>query len=177
MFNYRIKLAKPTELLTISPQSPGGCWETSRPDEGKVNDMNLKTTMIECLDDEPGTIYADWEDGEFRCLIMRGPAAICGYIGVKELNPLYGKDYFDPDVDIDCHGGLTYSAMGNDTFKRPSGYWWFGWDYGHWGDKSFYDYTYHLISGTNSMEWSPEYVYSEFPDVISQFKKLSRNPE
>lgn len=127
--------------------------------------MNLKRTMRECLDDKPGKIYADWMDGEFRCIILRGPVSICGYIGVNKDNPLFQKGY--DDLTIRCHGGLTFADMGGDGF-RPEGFWYFGWDYAHYGDVAFYD----LASGyfgDEERDWSPQDVMFEFPEVISQF--------
>jgi hypothetical protein len=47
----------------------------------------------------------------------------CGYVCVTKDHPWYGKD----DVDLDVHGGLTYSDM-------RDGDWWFGYDCAHLGD-------------------------------------------
>ena len=49
----------------------------------------------------------------------------CGYVGVPEGHPLYGKHY--DDVDVDVHGGLTFS---NDE----DGLWLFGYDCAHFDD-------------------------------------------
>ena len=49
----------------------------------------------------------------------------CGYVGVPEGHPMYGKHY--DDVNVDVHGGLTFS---NDE----DGLWLFGYDCSHWGD-------------------------------------------
>ena len=131
--------------------------------------------MRECTNDKPGTIYADWKHGNYRCIIMRGPCALCGYIGVKSDHPAFGKDY--SDIDVSCHGGLTFSQEGKDEGNWPSGWWWFGWDYGHSGDASFYDfderYSHYRYSFSGSIiEWSPQNVYNEFEEVIGEFEKL-----
>ena len=49
----------------------------------------------------------------------------CGYVGVPEGHPLYGKHY--DDVDVDVHGGLTYSNLEDEL-------WTFGYDCAHWDD-------------------------------------------
>ena len=49
----------------------------------------------------------------------------CGYVGVPEGHPMYGKHY--DDVDVDVHGGLTYSEL-------DYGLWLFGYDCAHWDD-------------------------------------------
>ena len=82
-----------------------------------------------------GTILHDeFRDG-LRFIIMRGPVSLCAYIGVPDGHPLAGFEY--DDVPIDCHGGLTFSG-GGDGY-RPKGFWWYGWDYAHFGDYCFHD--------------------------------------
>lgn len=49
-----------------------------------------------------------------------------GYVGVKESHPWFKKHY--DDIDIDIHGGLTYSELEED------GYWWVGFDVCHFSD-------------------------------------------
>lgn len=51
-----------------------------------------------------------WQDEEtgLPCLIVRNHfGALCGYVGVSESHPLYGKDYDAPDVEV--HGCLTFA--------------------------------------------------------------------
>ena len=95
---------------------------------------------------EPDKIQ--WKDGKtgLPCLIVRGPSgALCGYVGVDESHPLHGKEY-DVLLDVDVHGGLTYSAAcspGGDEAEdichlpdpgEPDHVWWFGFDCAHAGD-------------------------------------------
>ena len=50
----------------------------------------------------------------------------CGYIGLPESHPLFGKHYDDvPDV-VDAFGGFTFSEPG------AGGLWWIGWDDAHY---------------------------------------------
>lgn len=49
----------------------------------------------------------------------------CGYVSVPAEHPLHGKHY--DDVDVEVHGGLTYS-------DERDGLWWFGYDCAHWED-------------------------------------------
>jgi len=87
--------------------------------------------------DPSGTIYKDFMVLGVRCLIMRGPGALCAYLGIPLNHTLAYKDY--DDVDLDVHGGLTFAGSGEDGY-RPKGYWWFGWDYAHSNDATFHDY-------------------------------------
>lgn len=131
----------------------------------------LKKSFEQCAKDEPGTIYADFTDEEYRCLVMRGPVAICAYIGVPKNNPLYEVDYSDENLyGVECHGGLTFADTGSvNTF--PQGYWWLGWDYAHLGDLAFYEIG-NMVRGYG---WSPLDVYNEIPHVLEQIKDLSED--
>lgn len=51
----------------------------------------------------------------------------CGYAGIKKDHELYGVHY--DSVDLEVHGGLTFSGEHND-----SNLWWLGFDCAHGGD-------------------------------------------
>lgn len=58
------------------------------------------------------------------------------YIGIPKGHRLYGLDI--QDIDIDCHGGCTYSQnriLKDDGSSYSNDKWWIGWDYAH-----LYDY-------------------------------------
>ena len=50
---------------------------------------------------------------------------LCGYVKVPENNPCFGKDY--DDIEIECHGGLTYGQHEWDGY-------WIGFDCAHHND-------------------------------------------
>lgn len=55
---------------------------------------------------------------------------MCAYIGVPE-------DHWLADMDalhFDCHWGVTFNGPGGDSI-RPAGWYWYGWDYAHYGDQ------------------------------------------
>ena len=107
-------------------------------------------------DDEPDKMQWQDEATGLPCLIVRGPVgALCGYVGVPEGHPHFGKDYNDctpltPLEEnqhyIDVHGGLTYAdaCQATDDESRhichvpspgePDHVWWFGFDCAHAGD-------------------------------------------
>ena len=76
------------------------------------------------------------------CLIVRNRlGALCGYVGVPEGHPYYGKDYNDDALcGVDVHGGLTYSDhCRGDICHTPEEaanepVWWLGFDCAHAGD-------------------------------------------
>ena len=76
-------------------------------------------TWEELTSDKVGTIYVDKTDGNLRYLVMRGPASLCAYIGVALDHPIAGKHY--DFIDINVHGGLTFSQEGNGK-QWPKGF-------------------------------------------------------
>jgi hypothetical protein len=57
-----------------------------------------------------------------------------GYVGVPEGHPWFNKHY--DDIDASVHGGLTY-GRNHLPMQEPDGYWWVGFDTGHYGDNKF----------------------------------------
>jgi hypothetical protein len=74
--------------------------------------LNLARTFLEGMDD-----YSDWW---------------CGYVQIPEGHKFYGK-YYD-DVDIDCHGGLTFAGDFHVTDSNNAGKWCIGFDFQHYND-------------------------------------------
>lgn len=62
--------------------------------------------------------------------IVNGRFCPCAYVDVSN-TPLVGRHY--DDINIACHGGLTYSGPADNDGK---GYV-IGWDYGHVGDSHY----------------------------------------
>jgi hypothetical protein len=128
--------------------------------------MNFK----ELAELESGTILEDGYENDVRYLIMRGPCALCAYVGVPEDHPLAGKDY--DDLPMSVHGGLTFARAGKGE-TWPANWYWYGWDYGHLGDRALYDLDRGLDKGNT--EWTPEMVLKQHIwDATWQFKKLMR---
>jgi len=94
---------------------------------------------------EPDKVQYKDEATGLDCLIVRNyGGALCGYVGVSEAHPLHGKNY--NDINMDVHGGLTYSdgcQHSDDPAQgichipdpgEPDNVWWFGFDCAHAGD-------------------------------------------
>lgn len=100
-------------------------------------------TWEECYQDPVGTAYVDetieavGNDGlvSVRGLILRAPYALAAYVGVGLDHPTAGWPY--EVVPLEVHGGLTYSAAGDDDGPWPQGWWWYGWDYAHAFDATY----------------------------------------
>lgn len=74
----------------------------------------------------------EWIDEKtgYYCLIHRNDlGALCGYVGLREDHPCYGKE--DEAYQLDAHGGITYA---NETIVEDKQYWIIGFDCAHLGD-------------------------------------------
>jgi hypothetical protein len=129
---------------------------------------------------EPDKIQ--WQDKAtgLPCLIVRGPVgALCGYVGVAPGHPFHGKNYHDVDVEI--HGGLTFS---DECCQRESGdagsichvadegepddVWWFGFDCAHAWDRC------PVLGGTEILGLSRKEEYRTIDYVERQCRELAR---
>jgi hypothetical protein len=136
--------------------------------------------------EQPTIDKSDWGEGpwqqepdrvEFQhaglpCLMVRHPrhGNWCGYAAVPPGHPLHGKPY--QDVDLEAHGGLTYSdhCQGDICHTpapgEPDDVYWFGFDCGHAMDlcpgHARYGATFH---------WE---TYRPLGYVRSQVRKLAR---
>ena len=71
-----------------------------------------------------------WQDefSGYPCRIVRtGLGHLCGYVGVPPDHPAFEEHY--DEVDVECHGGLTYVGFSQRV-------WWLGFDCAHSGDIS-----------------------------------------
>jgi hypothetical protein len=80
----------------------------------------------------PGTTLRDYVDPNsgLRLLVVRGPFSFCAYIGVKADHPLAGLE----ELDFPCHHGITFEQWGQPGSRWDAGWYWWGWDYGHFTD-------------------------------------------
>lgn len=126
--------------------------------------------------DEMGTIYHDEFDEGIRFIVMRGPASLCAYAGIPIKHPLAGKDY--DDLPVEAHGGLTFSQKGKGGDGCwPKGYWWYGWDYAHAGDFSFYSLTGKYSLGLDEKKWIVKEVIEDSWDALYGLMKLMKLAE
>ena len=124
----------------------------------------------EVVNAEQGHIFDDYYEEGVRVIIVRGPACLCVYCGIPEDHPLAGFSY--DDIPLSCHGGLTFSDKGDGKY-RPTGFYWYGWDYGHAGDMSTYDGTIF----PNGEKWTAKKVKADIYWSVVEFKKLMKLAE
>ena len=81
--------------------------------------------------------HAEWvqEVSGYKCRISRNKhmGTLCGYVGIPKEHSFWGVSYEEShvelsEIEVDVHGGITYSAEGDD------GWWYFGFDTSHMDD-------------------------------------------
>jgi hypothetical protein len=127
----------------------------------------------------------DWECSGYRCALRRDNdiGVWCGYVGVPLTHPLYGIDCDDiyeesaseeAMMEIEVHGGLTYSdreILDNPTDEET---WWFGFDCGHFGDIMPFlaDVLPNSVFANFGEYKDIEYVKKETENLAVQLKKV-----
>lgn len=91
----------------------------------------------------------------------------CAYVDVTDTK-LEHIHY--SDIDIECHGGLTYSREYLDTVDKKG--WFIGWDYAHYCDFAGYELTMPTSLSTGGKRWSTQEIVNECEGVIDQFVGL-----
>jgi hypothetical protein len=133
-------------------------------------------------DSEPDKVQ--WQDKKtgLPCLAVRHRdyGHWCGYVGVTDQHPWYGKDCDALNDNPDVHWGLTYADKcqpSDDESKgichvpapgEPDHVWWFGFDCAHSGDASPQDFAYWEKRGE-----VPYANYRSLSFVKNQCKKLA----
>lgn len=128
------------------------------------------------LEAKVGHIFVDRHKDGLRFIIRRGPCGLCAYVGIPESHPLAGHSY--DDLPIECHGGLTFSSLGNNKYL-PNNWWWYGWDYSHCNDYStYYDKDNNLDEFHQKLKkWTVKDVDDDSRSAIYGFGKLMRLSE
>ncbi len=101
----------------------------------------------------------------------------CGYVRIPDNHPdnkkidktleIFGRKInvgYD-DININCHGGLTFGERVKQGDNFPQGFTegaWIGWDYGHLGDGTEY---------FDGKKWTAKEVEQECKSVIQQLLK------
>lgn len=139
----------------------------------------LPQTWADVVASPVSTVYLDEhdEDEGVRLLILRGPSSVNAYVGVPSSHPLAGHAY--DDLPVQAHGGLTFSEAGKAESPWPKGWWWYGWDYSHSGDRATYRDTMPMLSRSSIDEtaWTPEMVRQDAWSTVYDFKQLMRLAE
>jgi len=94
------------------------------------------------------------------------------YVRIPKNNKFYGKEI--SEIDINVHGGITYSEeglhIGNE--KATEG-WYIGWDYAHYGDYIGFEEKYPILCRTGGKKWTTNEIFIEIREVCYQIQLVS----
>lgn len=128
----------------------------------------------EALAAPKGKILFDEFDEGLRFIVMRGPAALCAYVGIPLDHPLAGQSY--DNLPVRAHGGLTFASEGTDHW--PAGLFWYGWDYAHCNDANFYsDEIPSLAQRPADKKWTVDEVVADSWETLYDFRHLLKLAE
>lgn len=105
----------------------------------------------------------DFDYKGYKCLIMAMPDGyLNGYVSIPRAHPAFRKEYYE--LDIECHGGLTFSDIGVNG-------WNIGFDCAHAGDliPEFPDST--------GVWRDEEYVTNELKSIVEQLIDMEQTNE
>lgn len=99
----------------------------------------------------------EWDHIGYKCSIQRHPQmlTLCGYVCVPKGHPWHGVHY--DQIDVDVHGGLTFSEL------TENGFWIIGFDWGHLRD--WYHSPYRSLVPLPQLPTTLKGTYRDFPTV------------
>ena len=107
----------------------------------------------------------------------------CAYVEIPQGHEYYGKNIYNFDFPIKCHGGITYSSDKGILFPvehelHRDGYW-IGWDYNHYND--YYAYNIDPAKADRIFrcvkKWTTEEILEEVKNVIDQLGEITSNQQ
>ena len=114
---------------------------------------------------------------DIECVtILNIPMGIrCGYIGVGDNNPLYGKN--EEELPLSAHGGITYTSHFPpfESIQKGRNLYWIWFDTGHFGDR-LDDETIQKYNITNGVctFWGTEGTYIASKENVDEEVELLR---
>jgi hypothetical protein len=90
-----------------------------------------------CLPLTPYKIEREWKHAGLSCAVVQGreAASRCGYVRVPPGHPAFGKEY--DAIEVDVHGGLTFSEIEPCKEHEDGQGYWFGFDCAHFQDAQY----------------------------------------
>lgn len=126
----------------------------------------MTMTWQELIEAEVGTVLQHGTHSGIEYYIVRGPVSVVAYIRIPEGSVYLEIDY--DDVSLDVHGGLIYKGTKwwKGDVEGSTGSLYFGWHYGHWQDRFFFD------EFASNMEWTDDLVLPEVLEACEEFARI-----
>lgn len=103
----------------------------------------------------------------FKYYVISWGTHPCAYINVTD-TIFEGLDDWTCNIDLPCHGGITYSDIGIVTITRCGRY--IGWDYAHYGDYSGRCVTMSYIE--MGKRWTTKEIIAECEQTIDKLIEI-----
>lgn len=118
----------------------------------------MREMTYTCFRIPPTILHADTYKG-FRFKIVSHGTHPCAYIEIPYSHQIHKVNY--SKIDIQCHGGLTYSGF--DKYRS----WWIGWDYAHAFD---YVGSWNFQDNEEKLkQWTVREIYQQIKEVIDRY--------
>lgn len=88
------------------------------------------------------------------------------YVNVKKGHKYRYKNY--GEIDINVHGGLSYSEKAINTGDKIKQGWFIGWDYAHAFDYTGYEMPFTMKLQTKTKKWTTKEIFEDTKSVIEQ---------
>lgn len=102
----------------------------------------------------------------YQFYILNLGAHPTAYINVIDDIRYSYKDY--NDINLDVHGGLTYSNKSLLAENEMVKGWFIGWDYGHYNDYAGYELRFPNELQSNGKKWTTQEIFEEVKNAIEQ---------
>ena len=127
----------------------------------------MKGELKKARDFKKDTLVKEWIEDGIKAVIISRHSHFTAYLGIPADHPLSGFSY--DDLPLSVHGGLIFGSEGMEKF--PKGYFYYGWDYAHAGDYTYFDYRPDKLE-SDEHDWTLEEVEKEVKEAIYDFKVL-----
>lgn len=128
--------------------------------------------QMEYTSKEKIEILAEGEYKGYQFYVLNFGAYPTAYVEIPKTSKLFNKHYLEyssMDIDIEVHGGITFSADHLQNIRKDT--WIIGWDYAHGGDYlGFLDILPDDLKLSEGMEkkWTTEEILENVFNVIEQ---------
>lgn len=134
-----------------------------------LKEHNFKQMIYSCK--RKREILASGKYKGYKFYILNLGAFPTAYVEIPKTHKFYMKHY--DEIDIDVHGGLTYSEdfLEISETKGIGGSWFIGWDYAHFEDYIGFEEIYPSDFRTGSKKWTTQEILQEVFYVIDQLER------
>lgn len=134
----------------------------------KLNELNVEYKQMEYISNNKTDVLCEGKYKGYQFYIMSMGTHPTAYIEIPRESILFYKKY--DDIDIEVHGGLTFSNSQLRNIKTHS--WFIGWDYAHYGDYAGYEELLPINLRMGDKKYTTEEIFEDVISVIEQINEI-----